>query len=87
VPGSAAGTVKIMDAGPVNCGGHTAQICEQCPQGNGAAWCNGDCTWSDARQTCEGHTGKGLAILGSNDDPASGTQLILSSARPADWKW
>lgn len=27
------------------------------------------------------------AILGSNDNPASGTQLILSSARPADWKW
>merc|ERR1712193_25117 len=29
----------------VNCGGHKAASCKDCPQGNGAAWCNGDCTW------------------------------------------
>ena len=27
----------------VSCGGHSAPSCEQCPMGNGAAWCNGDC--------------------------------------------
>ena len=30
---------------PVDCGAHYAATCEQCPQGNGAAWCNGVCTW------------------------------------------
>jgi len=29
----------------VSCGGHYAQSCADCPQGNGAAWCNGECTW------------------------------------------
>ncbi|KAL7545583.1 hypothetical protein ACHAWF_008932, partial [Thalassiosira exigua] len=30
----------------VNCGGHSASNCEDCPQGNGASWCNGECVWS-----------------------------------------
>ena len=29
----------------VVCGGHTAETCSECPQGNGAYWCNGDCKW------------------------------------------
>jgi hypothetical protein len=29
----------------VSCGGHFASSCAECPQGNGAAWCNGDCIW------------------------------------------
>jgi len=33
---------------PVSCGGHYADSCELCPQGNGAAWCNGDCMWEDS---------------------------------------
>ena len=31
----------------VSCGGHYADSCSDCPQGNGASWCNGDCIWSD----------------------------------------
>jgi len=31
----------------VSCGNHWADTCAECPQGNGAAWCNGDCTWQD----------------------------------------
>ena len=31
--------------GEVFCGGHTAKTCSDCPQGNGAGWCNGDCVW------------------------------------------
>lgn len=34
----------------VICGGHSASRCSECPQGNGASWCNGDCTWK--RSTC-----------------------------------
>jgi len=31
--------------GGVSCGRHNAATCMECPQGNGAAWCNGDCKW------------------------------------------
>ena len=31
----------------VSCGGHQASTCSDCPQGHGAAWCNGDCVWSN----------------------------------------
>jgi hypothetical protein len=31
----------------VSCGSHTAASCAECPQGNGAGWCNGDCSWRD----------------------------------------
>jgi len=27
------------------CGGHGAATCADCPQGHGAAWCNGECKW------------------------------------------
>ena len=36
----------------VSCGGHKAKDCESCPQGNGAAWCNGDCVWEEASKKC-----------------------------------
>ena len=29
------------------CGGHAADSCADCPQGNGAAWCNGECSWTN----------------------------------------
>ena len=29
----------------VNCGNHKATSCTDCPEGNGAVWCNGDCQW------------------------------------------
>ena len=34
-------------AADVSCGGHFSESCAACPQGNGAAWCNGDCMWED----------------------------------------
>ena len=37
--------------GRVNCGGHDAGSCAGCPQGNGQAWCNGECQWIDGE--CE----------------------------------
>ena len=37
----------------VNCGGHSAPTCSQCPQGNGHYWCNGDCNWNWNTNTCE----------------------------------
>jgi len=39
-----------VSPGPqVSCGGHYAATCLDCPQGNGASWCNGDCAWADNR--------------------------------------
>jgi hypothetical protein len=38
--------------GSVNCGGNFANSCEECPQGHGAAWCNGQCTWDYSSNTC-----------------------------------
>ena len=31
----------------MQCGGHEAPTCDQCPQGNGESWCNGQCEWRD----------------------------------------
>jgi len=31
----------------VSCGYHVASSCDKCPNGNGAAWCNGQCLWKD----------------------------------------
>jgi len=30
----------------VSCGNHNAPSCAECPQGNGAVWCNGECEWT-----------------------------------------
>ena len=36
----------VLDSGnSVSCGDHQANTCSECPQGNGAGWCNGDCVW------------------------------------------
>lgn len=33
----------------VKCGGHEARTCDECPQGNGASWCHGQCEWIDEK--------------------------------------
>jgi len=38
----------------VSCGGHRAATCSECPQGNGSAWCNGDCKWDSSTDSCVG---------------------------------
>lgn len=35
-----------MAGAMVDCGGHFANACTECPDGNGYAWCNGDCVWT-----------------------------------------
>lgn len=42
----------------VKCGGHSAPSCSECPQGNGQAWCHGDCEWNYTHNTCELNTSK-----------------------------
>jgi len=31
----------------VSCGGHSADSCGECPAGQGAGWCNGECVWRE----------------------------------------
>jgi len=47
--GSESRTCPQSNTVTVNCGGHRALMCEKCPEGNGASWCNGDCVWSNNR--------------------------------------
>lgn len=57
--GTTFGSVNIAErieeeqTGSVSCGNHRASNCSLCPQGNGAAWCNGECTWIDDPNQCE----------------------------------
>ena len=44
----------------VSCGGHRATFCIDCPQGNGASWCNGECTWDNDNSKC---VNKGINAL------------------------
>jgi len=41
--------LNLDAASAVNCGGHSASTCSDCPRGNGASWCNKDCTWKSNR--------------------------------------
>jgi hypothetical protein len=43
----------------VDCGAHTAESCEKCPQNNGRLWCNGDCSWNDHFDKCQTYDGSG----------------------------
>jgi len=52
--------------GTISCGGHYADTCADCSEGGGAAWCNGDCTW-----TSEGCT---LAIVDSDASQHAGAE-------------
>ena len=43
---------KNATATSVSCGQHIAASCKMCPQGNGEAWCHGDCAWNQERSEC-----------------------------------
>ncbi|GMI46650.1 hypothetical protein TrCOL_g11442 [Triparma columacea] len=42
----------FVKTGAVLCGGHHADSCFECPQGNGAGWCNGVCMWDTSSSSC-----------------------------------
>ena len=44
--------IILISIGTVNCGQHVAATCNACPNGNGASWCNGDCTWNSQIKEC-----------------------------------
>ena len=50
----------------VSCGGHSAPTCAECPQGNGAVWCNGQCGWDYTNSVCF-KPGKSLQVLQLKD--------------------
>jgi len=38
---------ELSEETTVDCGGHHAATCADCPWGMGAAWCNGNCIWAN----------------------------------------
>jgi len=42
--------VQPYPGSQVSCGAHHSDTCENCPQGHGSSWCNGDCEWTGS--TC-----------------------------------
>lgn len=52
VRGEAKAAVDHHAVTEVVCGGHSAPSCAQCPQGNGAGWCHGDCIWCADKEEC-----------------------------------
>ena len=53
-----------------------AANCRLCPQGNGAAWCNGDCAWNFHSSQCD----EPVTVLGDFSFVATGV------AGPERWK-
>merc|ERR1719160_977399 len=68
--------------GLVDCGGHTAATCAECPQGHGKSWCNDDCKWTEEGE-CVVKEAAGAApdLRLPNDVAAEGVQ------RTSDVKW
>ena len=46
-------TVTTTQDPRVSCGNHKAESCFECPEGNGQAWCNGDCVWDPGKGLCK----------------------------------
>lgn len=53
----------------VSCGRHVARNCSACTQGQGASWCNGNCTW--LRGACVSHSVASKDLQQDEDDSVS----------------
>jgi len=51
----------------VSCGNHKATSCDECPQGHGRSWCNGDCLWINDQ--CIDNNNKQEGIMTSDNFP------------------
>ena len=51
-PSISGSCVWLKEVPTVSCGNHNANSCYGCPQGNGANWCNGECTWDYSNSVC-----------------------------------
>lgn len=53
----------------VSCGNHEASSCAECPQGNGASWCNGECEWtSENGGVCQSKTLKNDGFVAATEE-------------------
>jgi hypothetical protein len=46
----------ILGVEQVDCGRHLTKSCEECIQGHGTDWCNGECIWDNQRNICVSRT-------------------------------
>jgi len=61
----------------VSCGNHRASSCAECPRGNGAVWCNGECKWTVSKDggVCQSKTSKDEAMPASEEALYSETNV------------
>ena len=52
----------------VNCGGHKAESCNNCPEEWGVVWCNGDCEWINEKCIARGRVTCGDQLIPSCGD-------------------
>lgn len=56
------------ESNQIDCGnGHAALSCADCPEGNGASWCQGSCAWDKNSSSCNPITD--MVVLEYLDDP------------------
>merc|ERR1712166_103882 len=84
---SAGDSIAIQGGGgsSVSCGGHTAPSCADCPQGNGADWCNGACTWDHSQGTCKGKKGHNLPKFCSVESVTQKVSCQLDLPSETSW--
>lgn len=75
--------VIVPAAANVSCGGHYAKNCRSCPQGNGEAWCNGDCRWQRG-QCVPRSAGRGNTHKKPEKRPESGADYYGALGIPRD---
>ena len=73
----------------VICGGHSASTCADCPQGNGASWCNGACKWESTSSTCVSGTmrkcANGIEVADGCDTCPAGANGCFDSGSECVW--
>merc|ERR1712038_502379 len=80
----------------VSCGMHYADSCSECPEGNGALWCNGDCIWSndqcilpgdDDGSEGSGSNGDGIDLCGHSCQEVMYFGALMGIQDPCSIKW
>jgi hypothetical protein len=72
----------------VSCGNHEASSCSDCPEGNGAAWCNGERGWQNDQCVSSDNEGeKTFALSIRTDDYPGETFLINGGQFPLGEFW
>jgi len=65
----------------VHCGNHEADSCRECPQGQGASWCNGECNWCPLNNACMSRSDHDMKCTSSVTLADTGKQMRQEGGR------